>query len=276
MKKLFTVLLASSLITISLPALADTDASTNPLSMAPNYKAEATMPVAATAADTRISPLSGNFTITSNYVFRGVSVSDNLPAVQGGLTYTFLSSGIYANLWGSNVNFQDAQGYTATLEMDTIIGISNPIGDHFTYDINLDRYNYPKAGASYNEGIANAHWYFITAQIAYSNNVYNSHYNGIYYNLGFKQDVPAKYALGLENVTVSGGVGHYDLNDAHKPGVLSYDNGLSSYNDYNLQVTKGIGNYTIGLQWTDTNGHSADPAPLRDWHLIGTVAVNFA
>src|SRR5688500_10708134 len=66
--------------------------------------------------------LTGNFDMTSNYMFRGISNSNNLPAVQGGWTYTFGGTGLYFNLWGSNVNFVDPQGNLATVEFDTIMG----------------------------------------------------------------------------------------------------------------------------------------------------------
>ncbi len=87
--------------------------------------------------------LTGILTITSNYIFRGITQTSNLPAFQGGLTYTFPGTGIYLNLWGSNVNFLDPQGNTSTVEIDTIAGYKNSIGEHFDYDINIDRYIIP-------------------------------------------------------------------------------------------------------------------------------------
>src|SRR3982751_6029953 len=107
-----------------------------------NESAELTLPADTTATP---SPLTGNFDITTNYVFRGISNSNNNPAFQGGLTYTFLTSGIYFNVWGSNVDFVDAYDNQATVEADTIVGISNSINDNWSYDVNFDRYNYPKA-----------------------------------------------------------------------------------------------------------------------------------
>jgi len=259
-KVLLPLLAASTIFSITLPAKADTAANGQTA-----YKS--TGAIAPTPAEEEASPLTGNFNITSNYVFRGVSNSNNLPAFQGGLTYTFLSSGVYANIWGSNVNFQDASGNTATVEMDTIVGIANSIGDNFSYDINLDRYNYPKAASSYNEAIANAKYYFVTAQIAYSANVYNSHGSGTYYNLGFKYDIPAQFIFGQQDVRVSGGIGHYSLPRRE---------GLYSYNDYNLQISKNIKNYTLAVQWADTNGRDIqDARPLRESHLIATATVNF-
>jgi len=253
------------------PLSAMADASAGSGSAAPYKSNQKPAPAAAAAPAATSGGLTGTFDITTNYMDRGVSDSNNLPAVQGGWTYTFASTGIYFNLWGSSLNELDTQNNIATLELDTIIGITNPVGEHFTYNINITRYNYPKAAASYSELIASAQWYFITALIGYSTNVYDTHGNGTYYNLGFKYDVPPDYIFGLDNMNVSGGVGHYSL---------PARGGLSSYNDYNLAVTKTIGNYALQLQWTDTNGSSFrrfyDPAPpIRGSHFIGTVTYNF-
>src|SRR5690348_3144550 len=58
-----------------------------------------------------VDNLSGNLAWVSNYMFRGMSQTRNLPALQGSLTYSF-PYGIYANAWGSNVRFVDS---TATV-----------------------------------------------------------------------------------------------------------------------------------------------------------------
>jgi len=257
MKKILLPLVTSMVVTVTLSAYAD--GSTGSMS----YKGTTTKE----KVNSSIGTLSGTFDITSNYMFRGISNSNNVPAFQGGLTYQFTKTGIYFNIWGSNVNFSDPLGNTATVEIDTIAGIRNSIGDNFTYDINVDRYNYPKArAADYDEIIANATFYFLTAQIAYSSNVYGFHDNGTYVNIGFNYPVPPHFIFGQENVVVSGGIGHYSLNPTPT---------LQSYNDYNIQIAKTIGSYTLAVQWTDTNGRSVDPVYLRDSHIIGTVTANF-
>src|SRR3990167_4439710 len=115
---------------------------------------------------TWLDNLSGTFDFTTNYVFRGISQTENLPAVQGGLTYGF-PWGLYANVWGSNVKFSDPLGNAATVEFDTIAGIHNEIGSYFSYDINLARYNYPRArGSNYNE--LNTLWNYWIFQLGLS------------------------------------------------------------------------------------------------------------
>jgi len=228
-------------------------------------------PLNTLAPPAETSNLTGLFSITSNYMFRGLSISNNLPAFQGGLTYTFPTPGIYLSVWGSNVSFYDFQGYPASVELDTIAGIANSIGENFTYDINIDRYNYPKTDSSYNEFNANLKWYFLTGQLGFSSNVYNLHRNGTYYNVGFKLPIPSQYIWNFSDLQVSGGVGHYSL---------PHSVGLSSYNDYNVGISKTINQYTLGLLWTDTgNSHfnlSNDPVPaIRGSHVTATVTVTF-
>ena len=58
--------------------------------------------------------LSGNIALTTDYVWRGVSLSDNAPAIQGGFDAD-LGNGLYAGVWGSNV---DAADDSNGLELD--------------------------------------------------------------------------------------------------------------------------------------------------------------
>lgn len=213
------------------------------------------------------SPITGNVAMTSNYMWRGVSLSDNLPAVQGGLTYTFLKTGIYLNLWGSNVKFPDINGNSATVEFDTVAGIANEVGEHFSYDISVARYNYPGArGVNYNELLTRWAFYILTAELDYSANVFNTHSSGTYYNLGFNYDIPSKYIFNVSDVAIKGGVGHFSLPRSA---------GLSSYNDYLLQIGKTWGMYNLALLWTGTNGRSVDEPAIKANHITATLTANF-
>ncbi len=55
----------------------------------------------------------GNVAVATDYVFRGVSQTQERPAIQGGFDAAF-DSGIYAGIWASNVNF----GTDTSTEMD--------------------------------------------------------------------------------------------------------------------------------------------------------------
>jgi len=251
-------------LSILIPASGQASTTTKKHHKKKDYKNQEALTVTNNAPEAS-SPLTGTFALTSNYIYRGISQTSNLPAVQGGLTYTF-PSGVYFYIWGSNVNFLDFYGSQATVEFDTAAGITNNIGDNFNYNIYLVRYNYPRTAASYQELNANISYYFLTALYGYSSNVYNFHAPGKYYNVGFKFDVPSQYIFNVTNINVSGGIGHYSL-----PASV----GLRSYNDYNLQISKTINNYVLALQWTDTNGRSIDLPQYRDSHIVGTLTANF-
>ncbi|MBV8803173.1 MAG: hypothetical protein JO131_09505, partial [Gammaproteobacteria bacterium] len=211
------------------------------------------------------SPLTGNFDITTNYVFRGVSNSNNNPAFQGGLTYTFLTTGIYLNVWGSNVDFLDPQGHIATVEADTIIGITNSINDNWSYNINFDRYNYPKASAAnYNELIAALTYKIFTATIGESLNVYGSHSNGTYYNGLFAIPLSEKI-FHFSDLQAQASWGHYSL---------PRNAGLYSYSDVMVGLQKTIKQYVMALQYTNTN-HKGHTPGLDTGTLIATLTVNF-
>lgn len=208
-----------------------------------------------------VDQLSGNLAFVSNYMFRGMSQSRNLPAVQGGMTYTF-PYGIYANAWGSNVRFEDSN---ATVEIDTILGVRNTIGEHFSYDISGARYNYPGArDLNYNELNTVFNYYFLQGGYSYSANEYNSHTSGSYYQGGINYGIPSNYVFGLNDVNILALFGHFTL---RQPAG-------SSYNDYNVMLSKKIKSYTFALQWTSTNGRGNN-SPYDGSTLIGQVIANF-
>ena len=64
------------------------------------------------------SPYSWNVTAVSDYLFRGVSQTDEKPTLQAGFTYTS-PVGLYAGVWGSGVDFGPGDPST---EVDYQIG----------------------------------------------------------------------------------------------------------------------------------------------------------
>jgi uncharacterized protein (TIGR02001 family) len=96
-------------------------------------------PFAASAQDEAESPFSWNVTGVSDYVFRGVSQTDEDPTLQVGFTYTS-PVGLYAGVWGSGVDFGDG-GPDA--EVDYFIGYGVDITDSLNFDVMLNHYSYP-------------------------------------------------------------------------------------------------------------------------------------
>lgn len=217
------------------------------------------------ASPSWLDGLSGTMALTTNYIFRGLTQTENLPAAQAGITYTF-PFGLYLNAWGSNVKFLDPTGAQATIEMDSIIGMTGALfGEEFGYDINYSRYNYIRAqGSSYNELNTKFTYKFLQAGISYTGNYSGTHATGTYYNGGVNLDIPSRYVY-FDGVTFQALMGHYSF--AKLAG--------NSYNDYLIGVSKQLNKtYTITGQWTGTNGRTLNP-PYDDNQIVGTVSAAF-
>ncbi len=82
----------------------------------------------------------GNVAIVSDYRFRGVSLSDETIALQGGLDLGW-ESGFYVGTWGSSI---EPVG-NSELELDLYAGFSSETASGIGYDIGALVYTYPGA-----------------------------------------------------------------------------------------------------------------------------------
>lgn len=90
--------------------------------------------------------VTGNLGLTSDYRFRGISQTQNAPAVQGGIDYSH-SSGLYVGNWNSSVS---SEVYTngAGVESDLYAGYKKDVYKGITIDVGSYNYFYPRATAS--------------------------------------------------------------------------------------------------------------------------------
>lgn len=86
---------------------------------------------------------SGSAALTTDYRYRGMTQTQSDPALQGGFALTH-ESGVYAGVWGSNVNFGTDDPH---LELDPYIGYATelPFAGKPTLDVGLWYYGYPSA-----------------------------------------------------------------------------------------------------------------------------------
>ncbi len=109
---------------------------------------------AETAASTFPGAFTANIALTSDYTFRGISQSDEGPAVQGGFDYTYgatdsLPVGLYAGIWASNVDFND--GDEASIETDLYAGVQGSIAPIASdWKLGAIYYAYPGADSDLN------------------------------------------------------------------------------------------------------------------------------
>lgn len=100
--------------------------------------------LALAAASAAHAGTSGNVSLTSDYVFRGVSQANQKPALQGGAEYAH-DSGFYIGTWGSSISWlSDTPGdISSSLELDGYLGYRGKANDVFSYDVGVLAYGYP-------------------------------------------------------------------------------------------------------------------------------------
>lgn len=205
------------------------------------------MSVPAFAAEDSIpGEFSTNIGFVSEYSWRGLSQSNEGPAVQGGIDWTH-DSGFYAGVWGSNVNFND--GDEAHVETDIYAGYSGEVNG-FTYDIGALYYAYPGADSDldYNffEGALAVGYDFdvaaVSASVNYSPDFFADSGDATY--VAGYVDVPLPFMP--FDTKVSGSVGHQwiDENDTY---------GVDDYTDWGIGLSSNIEGFDIGVKYIDTS-----------------------
>lgn len=202
---------------------------------------------------------SGNITVASDYVFRGVSQTNQDPALQGGIEYA-ADSGFYAGSWGSNISWlSDASTplapISSSLELDLYGGYRGKFSDAVSYDVGALYYWYP---GGFPSGFNSAD----TLEV----------YAGLTLAASEKVSMGAKYsyaATDLFGYTDSAGSGYLDLTvnvavadgwavGAHAGKQWISGNSAFEYTDWKLGVTRSFQNgFSLGLAYSDTDADSA-------------------
>lgn len=196
--------------------------------------------------------LSGNVTFASDYAFRGISQTEEAPALQGGLSLSD-QSGFYISLWGSNVDFL-AEG---TLELDVMLGWSGDINEEWSTDVGIMRYGYPNAeidGSNFYEIYGSLSYKDLTFGLAYSDDYYANSGNYIYLYANYSYAIAENFSLDL----------HVGQNE--------YDDSSASYLDWSIGVSTEVMGAGLSLVYVDTD---IDGSYLADSRLIFSLSKSF-
>lgn len=189
---------------------------------------------------------SASVALSSDYVWRGYSQTDNKPAISGSFDYAH-DSGFYLGAWASNVDFPVGDD-DAHLEIDAYGGFAGQFGESgVDYDIGVLRYMYPGVnGIDWNEVYGSLTYSYFTFGVSHSGDVYGSSENGTYYNLAFNYELPAE-------INLNAGVGYYDYDED----VFGQGN-PDSANDYRIGLSKNYAGFGFDLSYTDTDSDGED------------------
>jgi uncharacterized protein (TIGR02001 family) len=84
-----------------------------------------------------LANLSSTVTVTSNYLFNGITLTEDDPALQPSLDWVS-DSGWYVGTWGSNVSFVE----NTDLEVDVYAGYYTDLGGNWALDAGIAHYTY--------------------------------------------------------------------------------------------------------------------------------------
>jgi uncharacterized protein (TIGR02001 family) len=235
----------------------------------------ATLPVlGSSAAFAEEGPFSANVSLTSDYAYRGISQTDQRPALQGGFDFNH-ASGFYAGVWGSNVSWlRDAErgldvNSRNSLELDLYAGYTFDVGP-LGLDVGVLQYYYP---GSYNsawkdatglenpnttEGYVGLSWEFLSFKYSHAfTDLFGADdsENSQYFDLAADYEVMPSLTLnahfGRQRITGSGNV---------------------DYNDWKVGATYSLGGFDLGLHYVDTDLSGGGIVGER---VIGSVSKSF-
>ena len=193
--------------------------------------------------------LSANVAITSNYVFRGHTQSDDGIALQGGIDYTHQSE-FYVGAWGSTVDKQDSSA--GGVEFDLYAGWAHS-WDDFGVDIGYIVYDYTDDDFRKGQKEIYVGFDWGPASLTY--------YNGSDDAVGASDYNYVDVGLDIELVD--------DVQLSFHYGRLSPDTGSSS-NDFKIEATKNILDLDVSLAAT-----YEDQGSKNDTELFLTVKKTF-
>lgn len=205
--------------------------------------------------------LSASVAVTNNYLWRGISQTENHMAFQGEFKASYM--GFYVGSWGSSVKFSYpvASGAAITfagapggsmwtdayVETDGFIGYEHEFDNGLGFDVGVIQYWYPTAQyLDFTEGYVSLAWKWVSVGAAYSDHAIAMAGSGTYYNADV--EIPVLEDR-VENLSVSGHVGTYQFSRTSKAA-----NGARNYTDYNVGVSKGFAeHFTLSAMVSSTN-----------------------
>ncbi|MEW6291798.1 MAG: TorF family putative porin [Pseudomonadota bacterium] len=210
-------------------------------------------PLIAVAADPAPEhTFTGNVTLASEYLYRGIAQTRGKPAIQGGFDYAH-KSGLYAGLWASSITWigDASASASAGIEVDVYGGYKGTIVDDLGFDVGVLTYNYPGTGKP--TGNAKPDTTEIYGALSYK-----------WLTLKYSHSTGSLFGWTKPNGDKTSGSGYLELNAAYDLGDGWGINGHvghqkvkglsdASYTDYKVGVTKDVGFGVFGLAYSTTN-----------------------
>jgi uncharacterized protein (TIGR02001 family) len=250
-----------------------------------------------TAAPEDPNKVTANIGVVSNYMWRGVTQTQDAAAVQGGVDYAH-ASGFTAGVWASNVDFEnegapqtvtipvdpatglpatDADGnYVGTTsgtdnpnlptyEVDFYLGYGGKITDDLSWNVNAIYYAYPDGrNSNFAEVGGGMTFKWFTLGLAYT--VYGQNDNGLYDNGDWYYFGKFAYTELPFGLGIAARAGYYDFANGDivtgayvdSAGNIVDLTDTADYWHYGASISKDAGDYGVfSLNWDQNSGNQA-------------------
>ncbi|HBU62268.1 MAG: hypothetical protein CMH91_07890 [Oceanicaulis sp.] len=203
--------------------------------------------------------VSANVAMTTDYRFRGASLSDEAIAIQGGFDLA-LDTGFYIGAWGSSI---EPVG-NSEMELDLYAGYGGTVGA-LSYDVGVLGYFYPGGedvayGEVYGSLTGMIGLFETTGTIAYAPEQDNlGDDDNLYLNLS------GSAPIGDSGLSLSLGVGY-------ETGAFG---DLDGDGDDKIDWTLGIGGSAYGVDWTLAYVDTSEDTDGSDATAVFTIAKEF-
>ena len=208
---------------------------------------------------------SANIAYTTDYVYRGITLSDDGPAVSGGFDWGY--SGFYLGTWGSSISPVAGE----SVELDFYGGYGGEIKG-ISYSLDLLYYYYPGAASGadldfFEFGGSLGYTFDAPLKPALGFSIMHSE-DGTsvvdeetYYKTSLGLSLPYEFGLGFT-------YGYQDLND---PDTV----GINGYNHWGVDLSRSLSifDFTLGYSNTDGNGETFETDNTEK--IVFTVGASF-
>jgi len=240
-------------------------------------------------AETSSTPIevTGNVAFTTDYVFRGISLSEENLAIQGQFDATH-SSGAYIGTWASSVS---GYGPGGSAELDVYVGYAGEING-FGYDVFATRFIYPASGKGdttkdhqYND------YHEYTLALSYSlsmGTTFGIQYDYAPHWAGESTGTAENYLFNVihdlgDGLSIGASVGRQEFRDDNAIRQFNADDfgneGVDDYTYYGANVSYSVNDFTLSLDFSDTNiennGNGNDVEDASDGRVYFTLSKEF-
>ena len=183
------------------------------------------------------SELSGVATLTSEYIYRGLKMSDGDPAFQLGVDYEH-DTGPFVGIWASTIDLRSAMG-SRDAELIYYAGLNYEARSPISATVTVLRYTYPGQTGThsydYNEILLGATWLeHYSIELGYASNLYGLDRIGRHWELRSEWPVANAWVIGAA-------LGGNDMSDA----------GVSRYLHWDVGASARLSRLTFDLRWFD-------------------------